>query len=58
MELPDISSNQEAFDRNLDTEEVHKKVTHFKADTRSCVEAIKSAGGKVPQALPYQMGLS
>ena len=53
-----VSANREAFDRYLDTEEFRKKVTRFKADARTCVEAIKSAGGKVSLAHPYQMGLS
>ena len=53
-----VSTNREAFDRYLDTEEFRKKVTRFKADARTCVEAIKSAGGKVSLAHPYQMGLS
>ena len=52
-----VSSNREAFDRYLDTEEFRQKVKRFKADARACVEAIKSAGGKVSLAHPYQMGL-
>lgn len=52
-----VSSNREAFDRYLDTEEFRKSVKRFKADSRTCVEAIKSAGGKVSLAHPYQMGL-
>ena len=52
-----VSTNREAFDRYLDTEEFRKKVKRFKADSRTCVEAIKSAGGKVSLAHPYQMGL-
>lgn len=51
------STNREAFDRYLDTEEFQQKVRRFKADSRACVEAIKSAGGKVSLAHPYQMGL-
>lgn len=53
-----VSINREAFDRYLDTEEFRKKVKRFKADARTCVEAIKAAGGKVSLAHPYQMGLS
>ena len=34
-----------------------QKVKRFKADARTCVEAIKAAGGKVSLAHPYQMGL-
>lgn len=52
-----VPSNREAFDRYLDTEEFREKVKRFKADSRTCVEAIKSAGGKVSLAHPYQMGL-
>lgn len=52
-----VSSNREAFDRYLDSEEYRQKVTRFKADARSCVEAIKAAGGKVSLAHPYQMRL-
>lgn len=52
-----VSTNREAFDRYLDTEEFRKKVKRFKADSRTCVDAIKSAGGKVSLGHPYQMGL-
>lgn len=52
-----VSSNREAFDRYLDTEEFRQNVKRFKADARTCVEAIKAAGGKVSLAHPYQMGL-
>ena len=52
-----VSTNREAFDRYLDTEEFRKKVERFKADPRTCIEAVKSAGGKVSLAHPYQMGL-
>ena len=52
-----VSTNREAFDRYLDTEEFRQRVKRFKADSRTCVEAIKSAGGKVSLAHPYQMGL-
>lgn len=51
------ATNREAFDRYLDTEEFRQRVRRFKADARTCVEAIKSAGGKVSLAHPYQMGL-
>lgn len=53
-----VSTNREAFDRYLDTEEFRQKVTRFKVDARTCVEAIKAAGGKASLAHPYQMGLS
>ena len=52
-----VSTNREAFDRYLDTEEFRQTVKRFKADARTCVEAIQSAGGKVSLAHPYQMGL-
>ena len=52
-----VSTNREAFDRYLDTEEFRQKVKRFKADAKTCVEAIKAAGGKVSLAHPYQMGL-
>lgn len=52
-----VSTNREAFDRYLDTDEFRQKVKRFKADSRTCVEVIKSAGGKVSLAHPYQMGL-
>ena len=52
-----VSTNREAFDRYLDTEEFRQKVKRFKAGARTCVEAIKSAGGKASLAHPYQMGL-
>jgi len=51
------ATNREAFDRWLDTEEFRQKVKRFKADAKTCVEAIKAAGGKVSLAHPYQMGL-
>ena len=52
-----VSTNREAFDRYLDTEEFRRRVKRFKADARTCVEAIRAAGGKVSLAHPYQMGL-
>ena len=52
-----VSTNREAFDRYLDTEEFRKKVKRFKAGAKTCVESIKLAGGKVSLAHPYQMGL-
>ena len=51
------ATNREAFDRYLDTEEFRQTVKRFKADARTCVEAIKAAGGKASLAHPYQMGL-
>lgn len=52
-----VSTNREAFDRYLDTEEFRQRVKRFKADAKTCVEAIQAAGGKVSLAHPYQMGL-
>ena len=52
-----VSTNREAFDRYLDTEEFRQRVKRFKADAKTCVEAVKAAGGKVSLAHPYQMGL-
>ena len=52
-----VSTNREAFDRYLDTEEFRQRVKRFKADARTCVEAIHAAGGRVSLAHPYQMGL-
>lgn len=52
-----VSTNREAFDRYLDTEEFRRKITRFMADSRTCIEAIKAAGGKASLAHPYQMGL-
>ena len=52
-----VSSNREAFDRYLDTEEFRRRVKRFKADAKTCVAAIKAAGGKVSLAHPYQTGL-
>ena len=51
-----VRDNREAFDRYLDTDE-YQRIERFKADARTCVETIKSAGGKVSLAHPYQIGL-
>ena len=53
-----VGTNRETFDRYLDTEEFRRRVRRFKADAKTCAEAIKSAGGKVSLAYPYQMGLA
>lgn len=50
-----VSSNREAFDRYLDTEE-YQQIERFKADACTCIEAIKDAGGRVSLAHPYQLG--
>lgn len=52
-----VSTNREAFDRYLDTEEFRQRVKRFKADARTCVEAVHAAGGVASLAHPYQMGL-
>lgn len=52
-----VQSKREAFDRFLDTEEFWRKIPRLEADARTCVEAIKSAGGKASLAHPYQMRL-
>lgn len=44
-----VSTNREAFDRYLDTEEFRRRVTRFKADARTCVEAIKAADGELEE---------
>lgn len=50
-----VSSNREAFDRYLDTEEFHRRVERQKPEARVCIEAIKAAGGKASLAHPYQI---
>lgn len=50
-------TNREAFDRYLDTKEFRQRVKRFKADARTCIEAIKAAGGRASLAHPYQTGL-
>lgn len=52
-----VSTNREAFNRYLDIPEFQQRVKRFKVDARTCVEAIKSAGGRVSLAHPYQMDL-
>ena len=51
-----VATTREAFDRYLDTDE-YQRIERFKADARTCVEAIKADGGKVSLAHPYQLGL-
>ena len=53
-----VSTNREAFDRYLDTEEYHEKVERDKPSVRECIEAIKESSGKVSLAHPYQIGAS
>ena len=52
-----VSTNREAFDRYLDTEEYHERVERGKPAARECVEAIKQSGGMVSLAHPYQIGV-
>lgn len=53
-----VTTNREAFDRYLDTEEYHQKVERNKPSVRECIKAIKASGGKVSLAHPYQIGIS
>ncbi len=52
-----VSSNREAFDRYLDTEEFLRRVERPKPPAQVCVETIQAAGGKVSLAHPYQIGV-
>lgn len=52
-----VKTNREAFDRYLDTEEFRQKVKRFKADAKTCIETIRTAGGHASLAHPYQIGL-
>lgn len=52
-----VSTNREAFDRYLDTEEYHEKVEREKPSVRECIQIIKASGGKVSLAHPYQIGI-
>ena len=52
-----VSTNREAFDRYLDTREFLRRVERPKPPARVCVETIRSAGGKVSLAHPYQIGV-
>ena len=51
-----VSSNREAFDRYLDTDE-YQRIERFKADAPTCIQAIRDAGGKAALAHPYQLKL-
>jgi len=51
-----VKTTREAFDRYLDTDE-YQRISRFKADARTCVEALKDAEGRVSLAHPYQVGL-
>lgn len=49
-----VTSNQEAFERYLDTAE-YKRIETFKYSAHTCIAAIKEAGGKASLAHPYQL---
>lgn len=51
-----VATTREAFVRHLDTKEF-QRIERFKADVRTCVEAIKASGGKASLAHPYQTKL-
>ena len=51
-----VSTNREAFDRYLDTDE-YQKIERFKVSARDCIAAIRSDGGRAALACPYQLGL-
>lgn len=51
-----VSTNREAFDRYLDTDE-YQKLERFKVSARDCIAAIRSDGGRAALAHPYQLGL-
>ena len=51
-----VSTNREAFDRYLDTDE-YQKIERFKVSARDCIAAIRSDGGRAALAHPYQLGL-
>lgn len=52
-----VSSNREAFDKYLDTDD-YQKIERFKPTANECIQAISSAGGKSVLAHPYQLGYS
>lgn len=51
-----VQSNREAFERYLDTAD-YQRIERRKPSARTCIETIKSAGGRVSFAHPYQVGL-
>ena len=51
-----VSTNREAFERYLDTEE-YQNIERFKAPAQDCIAAIRADGGHVSLAHPYQVGL-
>lgn len=51
-----VQTTREAFDRYLDTDE-YQRIERQKPDARTCIEIIKTAGGLVSLAHPYQVKL-
>lgn len=52
-----VASVREAFDKWLDTDELHERIDKGKPTARECVETIKASGGKASLAHPYQIGM-
>lgn len=52
-----VTTNREAFDRYLDTEEYHERIAYGKPPVRECIGAIRAAGGRASLAHPYQIGI-
>ena len=52
-----VASNRAAFDKWLDTDELHERMDFGKPSARECVETVKASGGKVSLAHPYQIGV-
>ncbi|MBE7009465.1 MAG: PHP domain-containing protein [Ruminococcaceae bacterium] len=52
-----VASVREAFDRWLDTDELHARMDRGKPSARECVEAIRASGGRASLAHPYQIGV-
>lgn len=49
-----VATTREAFERYLDTKE-YQRIERFKADARTCIEAIRAGGGIAALAHPYQL---
>lgn len=52
-----VRSNREAFDRWLDTDDLHERMDFGKPSARECVETIRASGGIASLAHPYQIGV-
>lgn len=52
-----VASNQEAFDRYLDTADFKAKVDIGKPPILECIDTIHAAGGRASLAHPYQIGV-